>query len=172
MQDVDDPKAFEPNLHSGFSLPASNPFRGYRGSSQSQHPLCGGQRNTLQVVIPLHRLAHTHFYICGPYRLHSHLRTLRAALDSLEECLHLFKDTSLAVNTAWQGVHRETLTTPSFVSLEHVLLTVSHSLLCFVAVSSMLMLAKLKWRGYPQVSYEKILKLWQQRLLSELIFQS
>ena len=117
IQDVDDPKAFEPNLHSGFSLPASNPFQGYRASSQSQHPLCGGQGNMLQVVIPLHRLAHTHIYICGPCRLHSHLRTLRAALDSLEECLHLFKDTSLAVNTDWQGAHRETLTTPPFVSL-------------------------------------------------------
>lgn len=119
VREVNEPEAFESNLHSGFSLPASNPFLGYRGCSQSQHPLCGGQGNTPQVVIPLQSYTDG----SGAYRLHSHLWTWRSALDSLEDCLHLFKDTTLAANTSWQDfqkacVHRLTITKPSQVILQ------------------------------------------------------
>lgn len=78
-----------------------NPFQGYGSSSQSRHPLCGGQSSTLQVVIPLqnYRQAHTHIYICGPYRLQSHLWPSMSPLDSLEDWQEFHKRVHRVTNS-------------------------------------------------------------------------
>lgn len=140
-----------------------------KGPKRGQRPACNGSGESskldmqpIPASIELHRLTHTHTFIC-PYKLHSHLWSSRSALVGLEDCLHLSKDTSLAANTIWQEFHNNNHTitsdSPTHTTLSHIQYTYTayaevtvYISFYVIVVFFMLTLANLKRCGCPQVS--------------------